>query len=185
MMAEKLIYDGRLDSPYFIFIRKPHEFSDTDLLKMFGLGTYKISIPTIRGQHVIFADADGWTLISDDWGYTLRHMKTTRAVIRTLGKNHDVFACTVEDVDRSFDYVYYVNGELVREYEVHSPKYTDRQIHVNYGELLPNEQELLTNDGYHIGIELAASLGIKTRFTEKDLRVYVPPQHINSSTGAG
>jgi hypothetical protein len=39
---------------------------------------------------------------------------------------------------------------------------------------LPGESTLLKNDGNYIGLALAETLGIKTRVTIPDLRIYSP-----------
>jgi hypothetical protein len=176
-MTEQLIFDGRLHSPYSIFLRQPHDYSDEDLLTLFGLGAYQLSNnPTHHGRRAILADADGWTLLSDDWYYTLWHMKTTRDVIRKLARSHDIFACTEGDCDRSFDYLYFRNGKLIREYVVHSPGFSDRNVHADHGPQIPGEDDLLVRDGDNIGIDVASLLGIKTRFCDDDLRVYASPR---------
>ena len=177
-MAEQLIFNGKLNSPFSIFIRQPNAYSDKELLQLFRLGHYKRSPVSQNGRHAIFADAGGWTMLSDDWCYTLWHLPTTKRVIRKLAKSHDIFACSEGDCDRSFDYKYYVDGQLVREYTVHSPRFSDREVGVNRGGLLPNEHEILVEDGYNIGIAVAAGLGIKTQFTDDDLRIFTPPADI-------
>jgi len=56
--AEKLLYDGRLHSPFFIFIRQPHPYSDSDLLTRFQLRAYRRSatVPAHK-RHAIIAEA--------------------------------------------------------------------------------------------------------------------------------
>lgn len=174
-MTDPLLYNGRLHSPFSLFIRKPHGFSDAELLIHFGLDNYqRTSNPTAFPCHAILADADGWILLADDWYYTLWHMKSTQTAIQNLSIDHDIFACSEGDCDRSFDYVYYNKGKLLRELIVHSPNYSDRIVYKEHGDFLLGEAELLLNDGYNIGIELAANLGMKTYFTMDELRVYVP-----------
>src|SRR5262245_61293873 len=113
--AENLLYDGRLHSPFFIFIKHPHGYSDFDILARFQLGSYRRSRATSRlGRRAIMADAGSWTLLADDWYYTLWHLEPTWAAIEELGRSHEVFACSVGECDLSFDYVHYQEGRLKR-----------------------------------------------------------------------
>jgi len=113
-------------------------------------------------------------MISDDGWYTLWHMRTTRRAIRKLARLHDIFSCTKGDCDRSFDYTYYRDGKLLREYVVHSPEFSDRKVSVDRGPMLLGEKDILDKDGSNIGIDVAASLGIRTTFEADDLRIFVP-----------
>jgi hypothetical protein len=115
-----------------------------------------------------------WTMLADDWHYTLWHMRTTRPAIEAIARLHEVYVCSEGDCDRSFDFAYWDNGRLAREYVVQSPRFTDRLIAKNWGAPLPGEAALLATDGCNIGIQLAASLGIQTRFMMEDLRIYGP-----------
>ena len=53
-------------------------------------------------------------MLADDWHYTLWHMESTRLAIEAIAKFHEIFACSEGDCDRSFDYVYYQDGRLMR-----------------------------------------------------------------------
>ncbi|MCB9925525.1 MAG: hypothetical protein H6822_25470 [Planctomycetaceae bacterium] len=176
-MTDPLLYGGCLHSPFFIFIRQPHGYSDTEILALFKLSSYQRSTePTPHGRHAIMADAGDWSMLADDWYYTLWHMKTTRPVIEGLAEYHEVYICMEGDCDRSFDFVHYRKGKLARKYVVSSPSYSNRVVAEDFGTPLPGEAALLKNDGYNIGIELAGTLGIKNRFTDDDLRIYTPPR---------
>jgi hypothetical protein len=178
-MTDQLIHDGQLHSPFFIFVRQPHGLSDVQILALFALDAYeRTSQPTRHGRHAIMSDGLGWTMLADDWYYTLWHLKTTRPAINELAKRNELYACTEGDCDRSFDFAHYKNGQLTREYVVRSPHFSDRQVVKNWGAPLPGEAGLLEKDGHNIGIELAAKLGIKIRFTMDELRIYVPSRDI-------
>ena len=133
VMTTSLIIHGQLHSPAFIFVRRPHEFADADLLTRFGLHNYERteSVPQFE-RYAILADAGTWTLLADDWHYTIWHMPTTGPTIEDLASTHDVFACSVGDIDRSFDFVYYRNAALVREYVVSDPFCRGRKVIQNY-----------------------------------------------------
>lgn len=176
-MTDQLLYDGRLHSPFFIFIRQPHGYSDVEILARFKLDSYQRSTEySSRGRRAIMSDAGDWTMLADDWYYTLWHMKTTRPAIEAIAEYHELYACTEGDCDRSFDYLHYRKGRIVRKYVVSSPSFSNRVVVEDFGTPLPGEAALLKNGGYNIGIELAGTLGIKNRFTDDDLRLYAPPR---------
>jgi hypothetical protein len=166
---------GELHSAFFIFVRHPHPYSDAELLARFTLGSYRrASGVALLARLAVISDDGAWTMLADDMRYTLWHMSTTRPAIEAVAKQHDVFACTEGDADRSFDFVYFKNGQLVRKYAVSSPLYSDRVVEHDFGVPLPGEAALLSKDGNNIGLDLAGTLGIKTRFAVSDLRLYIP-----------
>jgi hypothetical protein len=174
-ILDELLFDGRLHSPFFIFIRQPHGYSDFDILANFQLGSYRRSTATSRlGRHAILSAAGNWTMVADDWRYTLWHMPSTRTVLEAIAKSHEVFTCSVGDCDLSFDYAHYQVGNLKRKYVVSSPHFTDRVVVEDFGAPSSDEVQLPQQAGDNPGIELAERMGIQTRFTSDSLRIYVP-----------
>jgi hypothetical protein len=147
-----------------------------DLLHRFGLSTYQPVKPVQRyGRYAILVDEGLWTLIADDWYYTLWHMRSTRPALALLAESCDVFACSVGDCDHSFDFVYYQHSRLVRRYVVTDPEFRGGRVVENVGEPLPGESTAFKqSDELKIVFGIATSLGIKTDYTEQDLRVYAP-----------
>jgi hypothetical protein len=172
-----LIFHGELHAPYFIFLRCPDRYSGAELLRRFGLSDYRPceGVPGL-GRYAILADDGRWTLIADDWYYTLWHMRSTRPTLAALGKECDVFACSVGDCDRSFDFVYYRDSRLVRKYVVEDPHFQGGVVVEDIGEPLPGEAAAFAHsDELKIVLDIAASLDIKTEYTEQDLRLYAEP----------
>jgi hypothetical protein len=166
--------NGWLHAPYFIFLRCAGRYSDAELLERFGLSTYQRA-PTIPhlGRCAILADADDWVLIADDWYYTLWHLQSTRRTIAAFAETCDVFATSVGECDRSFDFLYYEGAHLIRKYVVDSPNYGDRRLVEDFGDPFPDEAAAFElPDEMTIIMEIAASLRLKTRYEEQDLRIY-------------
>jgi len=114
-------------------------------------------------------------MIADDLFYTLWHLPTTRAVISTLGQTWDVFAMSVGDSDKSFDFAFYTAGKLMRSYAVIDPDYSGGRVAENVGDSLPGEVAAFEQDDeLKIVFSVAASLGITTHYTVDDVRVYSP-----------
>lgn len=175
-MENSLFVHGELHTPYFIFIRSAGDLSDGDLLRRFGLSNYHRTQQASRfGPYTILADAGQWTLIADDWLYTLWHKASTQPAMAEIAETHDLFACSVGDCDQSFDFVYYRNSQLVRKYVVDDPDFRGGKVVENFGNPLPGEDNSFRNCGeLEIVLGIAASLGIKTHYTERDIRVYTP-----------
>jgi hypothetical protein len=176
MITSPLFVHGELHAPYFIFLRCAGLYSDADLLHRFGLATYRPASTASRlTRYAILADDGEWTLLADDWYYTLWHMPSTRPTLALLGEHCDVFACSVGDCDHSFDFVYYRDSRLVRKYVVEDPHFRGGSVVENTGEPLPGETAAFGHtDEVRIVLAVAASLGIKTDYAEHDIRVYAP-----------
>lgn len=175
-MANSLIIDGQLHAPYFIFVRCAGRYSDSALLQQFGLSAYHPTKAAPRlGHYAILADDGQWTLIADDWHYTLWHMPSTRPTLAVLAESCDVFACSVGDCDHSFDFVYYRDSCQVRHYVVEDPDYRGGSVVKNVGAPLPGESTAFKQpDELKIILSIAGSMGIKTDYTDQELRIYAP-----------
>lgn len=169
---------GKLHSPYFIFLCGNGDLSDRDLLQRFSLPTYdRTASPSAYGPYAILADDGTWNLVADDWRYTLWHMPSTRIAIAELAAHCDVFACSVGDIDHSYDIVYYRNSQLIRKFVVEDRDFKGGSVVENLGKPLLAEQAVFKQpDELQYVLDIASSLGIKTRYCETDLRIYCPPQ---------
>jgi hypothetical protein len=175
-MTQSLFINGRLHAPYFIFVRSEGRYSDADLLRLFGLSAYaRVEVSHHLERHAILADDGSWTMIADDWSYTLWHMPSTRPAIEKLGSGCELFACSVGDCDHSFDFVYYSGGRLLRKYVVVDPDFSGGTVAENTGDPLPGETSAFkeTNE-LGIVLSLAFSLGIRAGWSERDIRTYAP-----------
>jgi hypothetical protein len=175
-MSRPLLDDGSLGSPYLICVRAGGALPDAEILQLFGLLDYERVEPTrpLRRQAVL-ADAGGWTVLADDWYYTLWHMPGTRPTIASLGTFWDVFAASVGDSDRSFDFEYYRGGRLVRRHVVVDPHYRGGEVAEDDGAPLPGETAaLLAADEWQKVLGVARAIGVPTAYNERDVRVYAP-----------
>jgi hypothetical protein len=101
-----------------IYVRSHNRLSDEYFMRLFGLQDYYKVFPPLPflGLHVVFANDNEWTHIADDYGYTLWHSPKTVEAIEMLSKSYDVFRNSLGDIDDSFEFEYYQNGELVRKF---------------------------------------------------------------------
>jgi hypothetical protein len=175
-MTDSLFVRGELCAPYYIFVQCADRCSDSELLLRFGFANYcpTKSLPW-AGRYAILASDSQWKMIADDWRYTLWHMPSTRPALQELAQSYDVFACSVGDCDHSFDFVYYQNSRLVRRYVVADPDFRGGKVVENIGEPLPSEAVAFREtDEMKIVLKVAASIGIRTDYSEHDIRVYAP-----------
>ena len=170
---------SELHVPYYIFLKCAGRYADADLLRRFGLANY-CRVPAASAQqlrqHAILADDGPWTLLADDWYYTLWHLPTTRPLLEELAQECDVFAGSIGDCDHSFDFVHYRGGRLVRKYVVTDPHFRGRVLVQNVGYPLPGEADALRHqDEAQVVQAIASNLGIRTRYALHELRYYAPP----------
>jgi hypothetical protein len=78
-------------------------------------------------------------MLADGPGYRLWLAPETASRTAELAQSYDVFSCSVGECDRSFDFSHWRCGELVRAWEVASPKFTDRQLVKDVGQPLDGE----------------------------------------------
>jgi hypothetical protein len=176
VVTKSLFVCGRLHAPYFIFVRGGGRYSDADLLRLFGLSAYRpTDSPRRLGRYALLAGDGPWTMVADDWFYTLWHMPSTRPALQELGRRCDVFACSVGDCDHSFDFAYYSQGRLARRYVVADPDFRGGRVVEDTGTPLPGETTAFGGeDELRIVLGVAASLGIRTDYAPHDIRAYAP-----------
>lgn len=176
-MNSRVIINGTIHSPYFIFLRTVTTYADRDLLQRFGLPEYRsITDPPRLGRHVCITNDDHWTHIADDWFYTLWHMPATRQAIAEIAVHCDVFTCSVGESDESYDFGYYRNGRFVRSYVVDDPQWRGGKVVQDIGQRIHSEWEAKQHkDQLQIVLSIASSLGIDLRHESKHLRFYAPP----------
>lgn len=175
-MPDSLLINGRIHSPYFIFIQCGGAYSDADLLTRFGLRDYRRSDSSSNpGRYVCITSDRQWTHIADDWSYTLWHMASTRDVIDEIGSDHDVFACSAGDCDHSWDFIYYRHGRLLRKHVVEDPHFLGGRVVEEFGIPLEGEADAMKHsDELEIALGIASSLGIDVRHNMEKIRVYSP-----------
>src|SRR4051794_24185869 len=104
IMKPLLSIRGELHAPYFIFLRCADKYSDLEILRQFMLLKYRPTALPAIDRYAIIANDTQWTMIADDWFYTMYHMPSTRLAVELLAKDFDVFTCAVGDSDHSFEF---------------------------------------------------------------------------------
>ncbi len=165
---------GVLHTPFVIAIRN-RNLGDEPLLAWMGRADYRPAEPRLTHPRVYLTEDAEWTLIADDWAYTLFHWCREHR-LRDAARWGEVFAFWVGDADRGYGFSHYVNGERRREYIVDSPHFDDRVVVADEGPRLAAESAALHSqeDATVIVWTLAASLGIETDHRNKRLRCYGP-----------
>ena len=162
-MVEFHTRSGRCISPFQIYIRCAGRYGVRELPKLLGLN-YKFCehAPNQGDACAIVCEVDGWLMLGDDVTYTLWRNKELRSEVARVASQYDVFMFSVGDCDRSFDFVLYRDGKLLREIQVESPQLMERVLSNEYGDQLDGKMDLREIDdvGVYIGGK-ASRLGIR------------------------
>ncbi|WP_375560378.1 hypothetical protein ACE193_22180 [Bernardetia sp. OM2101] len=100
-------YTNCFDSPFLIFIKGVNHLSDKQVLQLLGLNTFKI-IDSLedREKSLYITRSTNWIHIMDNWLYDLWHSTPFKNSVDKLGKEYDIFYCSVGDCDNSFDWFF-------------------------------------------------------------------------------
>jgi hypothetical protein len=168
------IIERHIHSPYFIFIKGGVRHSDREVMAMLGIEGFKEArSPKFSNRFMHITDDGEWLHIADDWFYSLWHSTTVRNRIAEIAKEHDIFTCSVGDIDHSFNFQYYSSGSLVRNYVVEDPDHNGGHVTEDFGVPLPAEFEALTQTCELVKVlSIAQSLGIRVDHQEAAVRTF-------------
>lgn len=178
------IIQGRIHSPYFIFIDGAAGYSDQDVMGMLGVrGFKKIQPLDLKNGHLHITDDGRWLHVADDWRYGLWHDKSIESHLAEIAKRHDIFTYSVGDSDWSYHIRYYSAGTLVRERVVEDPKYDGGEVSLDFGPPLPGEPlEFPKKVEIEDILPMVRGLGIKMEHREETVRTYSKRYKTNHQT---
>ena len=173
-MDKPKIIDGLLHAPFFIYVKCRQQLSDKELLKRLNLSSYKDKyLPGYKKKRLYITHDKNWSHIADDWCYNLWHSQSIRGSISELSKEFNVFTCSVGDCDHSYDFSYYENGEIKRNYVVDHPEINNPKVTIDEGHPLSGEVKAFKKkDEFKIILTLAKSLGINTDYKRLNIKTY-------------
>lgn len=114
----------------------------------------------------------GWVHLMDNFYYTQWHSKNFKNGIKELSNKYEIFTCRLEDVDDSYDFNYYKDGKLIREFESFSPNFSDVIIEKNIGRPLRGEVDFLNSNDVFKPLVIVKYLGIALAKTRDDIVCY-------------
>ena len=177
-----LLINNSLHSPFFIFIKDNGQLSDEELFERLNIKNYELisdAEERIRGReltkktYLYVAEDNSWKHLMDGWLYTLWHDPEIRKRIKTLSQEFDIYCCSVGDSDDSFDFIYYQNGTITREYVVEDPDYNGGFIAKDFGQPLDAEENAFKiNDEIERVLYIAQSIGININHNLENIRCY-------------
>jgi hypothetical protein len=178
-----VILRGHLVSPYFLFIRAAHRHSDSHILQVLGLGDYRrcpVDVLYSYAPRIYLTEDDTWIHIADDCGYNLWHKGQSIIDRLRAGIPHtSLFTCSVGDIDNSFDFAWYPDGQLARRYvaAIESTNWANRIVTEDFGQAFPFEKRLedIKGDERDYVLSLAAALGVNTTHHLDRVRCYTAP----------
>lgn len=169
-------------TPYFIFIKDKSKLSDKDLLERLELKNYQLITDKDEKKtggektdkrYLYITEDENWKHLMDDWLYTLWFDKEAKLKIKNLSKEFDIFCCSIGESDSSFDFVFYQNGIIKREYIVEDPFLNGGKVVKNLGEAFDIEEIALSKkDQFEKVLSIADSLGINIKHNLDKIRCY-------------
>lgn len=138
---------GRFHSPFRIFVRDLNSSHYAHLIDALCLHGYKPVKPNSMQRQLAIVPLDGWTMLADDWCYTLWHMPSTMQFVDDAAKRSEIYYDFVGDCDESYEFGYFRSGAIIRKVAVASPHYSDQILETNIGvPLLVENVDRMTDD---------------------------------------
>lgn len=154
--------------------------SDKEILEHLGLVDFDLIIDKkerekkiLHKRYLFLTEDNEWTHLMDDWFYTLWHDKEIRKQIKLLSENFEIFTCSVGDCDDSFDFTYFKQGKIIRQYIVEDFQFNGGEVVKDIGNPFPIEKTAIKKkDLYEKVITIAKSFKIKMNHEKEKVRIY-------------
>ena len=167
-------------SPYFIFIKQGFKMSDDKILETLKLDNYRLITTTIEQSYknpdkcyLFLAEDNQWTHLMDDWSYSLWFNKKIEGQLKFLSKHHEIFSFSIGDIDDSYGFKYFNNGEIIREFTLNDVKSNGVEIIKDLGKPFDIEKTALKmKNPYKKLRKFAQHFGISIKYTKDDIRIY-------------
>lgn len=138
--------NGEVHSPFFLFVRNEPVPSDSDILDAIGRRSYRPVAPDAihHRPHLAIGHTHEWTMVADDWLYTLWHAERQAKAIEAFARQvEEAFVCRWPDVDETFAFSLWRDGDCVRSYDLIQEGWTGPIRLEESGARLPIETEEL------------------------------------------
>lgn len=179
-----LIKNNSFFAPYYIFIKEGHKLKEKELFERLELLDYNLILDKwksdakilldLKKRYLFLTQVENWTHLMDDWMYTLWHDTNFKDNVTKLSEHFDIFCCSVGDVDDSFDFKYFENGKLKREYIVEDPKFRGGEVTKNFGIPFIGEEIALNKKKEPLDkvLSIAQLVGINTKHQLGKIKCY-------------
>lgn len=180
---------GEVHSPFFVFIRHSHSPSDKSILKALGCGGYRLVAPDKPHSarcHLVIGHSEDWVVVADDYYYSLWHSeKDTRLIESYVQGFEEAFVCRWSDVDDTFSFSHWKEGECIRSYALIQDGWTTPIWLEESGPRLPVE----TNELASVSVDeqlrdICKGLGYVAADAIGTFRVYEGPKHVRQPGSA-
>ena len=168
---------GELHAPFIIFFRSAELTTDDEVLDRLQLRGYRGTElhEQVTGEPwVIIGELNDYTIVADDWSYTLWHAERIGGVVTEFALNtSELFCYRLPDVDHTFDFDHFRNGKLERSYHLDPDGWTNPPILTTTGTPLPFETEdLAAEDSMDRPRKVASRLGFDLNGVDCAFRRY-------------
>lgn len=129
----------------FIFIKDNNELSPSQIIEALNIHTIN---PSIEENGILeelqFIRKNNWIYLIDHGWHLYVFLDYLYSGLSRIGKKYELFFCTAGDVDTSYDFKYYNNKELVRDFSFQFENHSDGEgkIVSDYGTPFLVEEEL-------------------------------------------
>ena len=176
------IINGQLWSPFYIMVKDYGKLEFPELFQLLKIDRYSHKIQEQENKlkianyslDVLFVIRRGnWIHIMDNWSYKLWHDKKISQDIEQLAKSYEIFQFSVGDIDYDYDFSYYKNGVLKRQFAIEAPNPKNEIIKEDFGTPLKGESEKSKfTEPFDKIIPIAKSIGITFEHDLNDIEVF-------------
>lgn len=168
-------------SGHAICLRPAEAVADADLLARLGLTGWLPAEFGLRRMYAVptvaLAEVGDWTVVADDLSYSLWNRVETHERMPALAAAvGEVFVAFTADCWSTFEFRYYRDGQLVRQYTADAESGKPDLILKSVGEPLPGEAATPEfSDGWASLYRVATALGIDPAAGVRNRRVFHAP----------
>jgi hypothetical protein len=167
-------------SGHAICLRPARAMADADLLALLGLTGWLPAEFGLRREYAVpavtLAEVGDWTVVADGLSYSLWNRVETHERVPALAS--EVFVAFTADCWDTFEFRYYRDGQLVRQYTADAETGKPDRVLKSVGEPLPGEAATPDLSNGWAGLyRVAAALGINPTAGVRNRRVlHAPPR---------
>lgn len=171
---------------FYVFIKAGDHKLDGEILDLLEVRDYctpkkLLKDEDISSRNIIaITESKGWKHVMEGYAYSLcfhllnKKKFESKLILQEISKKYALFQCHFSDVDDTFSYRYYNQGELKRAYVVTSKfPYKHVEITLNKGELIDGEKEALEIRGMYDSVfKIAELYGVNIYHEFENMRFY-------------
>lgn len=174
---------------YYIFLKGENIPTDKEILQLLDMKNSRLSLLdnleyaiNYKFPKLYLTECSNWKHLMDNFSYSfgryLAHKKKNEAkdIFSEMIHKFEVFEASVSDVDETFHYRYYKNGEMIRHHSVQSVgnSFSENHVAIDFGEKKLGEKQVLEKkNAQEIIFKIAEIYGIEIHHEIANIRSYI------------